>query len=172
MQKNGWAFTVSGSRRWGQEGYVDGTFYDAWAYFLGVEKKLSNRHSLAFTVYGAPTRRGMQGGTVQEVYDVVGSNYYNPNWGYQDGEKRNAKVKHYHEPMFILNDYYKLNEKTKLTTSVGYTFGTTGTTALDWYNAPIPGRIITKIFPVLNQILRTLNQHGLLPKLPRYGKQM
>ncbi len=138
MQKNGWAFTVSGSRRWGQEGYVDGTFYDAWAYFLGIEKKLSNKHSLAFTVYGAPTRRGQQGAAVQEADDAVGSNYYNPNWGYQDGEKRNAKIKHFHEPMFILNDYYKLNDKTKITTSVGYTFGTTGTTALNWYNAADP----------------------------------
>ena len=37
--KNGWAFSFSGSRRWAQEGYLPGSFYDAWGYFVGVDKK-------------------------------------------------------------------------------------------------------------------------------------
>jgi hypothetical protein len=38
MMANGWAFSISGSRRWAEEGYVPGTFYDAGAYFLSAEK--------------------------------------------------------------------------------------------------------------------------------------
>src|SRR6186713_180757 len=30
---SGWAFSFSGSRRWSQEGYIPGTFYDGWSYF-------------------------------------------------------------------------------------------------------------------------------------------
>lgn len=138
LMKNNWAITASGSRRWGDGGYVDGTFYDAWAYFLGVEKKINNQHSIAFTAFGAPTRRGMQGGTVQEVYDLLGDKYYNPNWGYQNGEKRNAKVKEFHEPMFLLNHYWTIDKKSKLTTSLAYSFGKNGTTSLNWYNASDP----------------------------------
>ncbi len=138
MMKNGFAYTISLSRRWSQEGYVEGTFYDANAWFIGLEKRFNSRHTLAFTAYGAPTRRGQQGGSVQEAYDLTGSNYYNPYWGYQDGEKRNARVKQFNEPMFILNHYWSLREQTKLTTTVAFSTGRNGTTALNWYNAADP----------------------------------
>lgn len=138
MMDNGWALTVSGSRRWGQEGYVEGTYYDGWGWFLGVERKLNDKHSLALTAFAAPVRRGMQGGSTQEAYDLTGSNYYNPNWGYQNGEKRNARERIMNQPVIILNHYWDVNEKTKVTTSASYLFGETGTTALNWYNSSDP----------------------------------
>ncbi len=138
LMENNWAITLSASRRWGNEGYVKGVFYDANAYFISVEKKLSNKHSIGLIAYGAPTKRGMQGGSVQEVYDLTGSHYYNANWGYQNGEVRNARVKQFHEPMIILSDYLDIDAKTKLTTSLAYSFGTNGNTALNWYNANDP----------------------------------
>jgi len=138
MMENNWAFTVSGSRRWGNEGFVEGTFYDGYAYFVGAERKLNSRHSLALTAYASPTKRGMSAASVQEVYDLMGNNYYNANWGYQNGEKRNARVRSSNEPMFILSHYWTVNEKTTLTSSAAYTFGTTGTTSLNWFNARDP----------------------------------
>lgn len=138
LMKNNWAFSASASRRWGEEGYVDGVWYNAWAYFFSAEKKINNQHSIAFTVLGSPTKRSQMSGSVQEVYDLTGSNYYNANWGYQMGEKRSARVKNFHEPMAIFNHYWDINESTKLTTSIGYSFGYNGTTALNWYKAPDP----------------------------------
>jgi hypothetical protein len=138
LMDNNWAFTVSGSRRWGEGGYVKGVFYDAWAYFVSIEKKINNQHSIGFTAFGSPTKRGQQGGATQEAYDLMGSNYYNPNWGMQDGEVRNARVKNFHEPMMILSHYWDINAKTKLTTSLGYSFGYNGGTALNWYNSADP----------------------------------
>ncbi|MDD3877720.1 MAG: carboxypeptidase regulatory-like domain-containing protein [Bacteroidales bacterium] len=138
LMENNWAFTVSGSRRWGNTSYVDGIFYDAWAYFGSAEKKINQKHSVALTVYGSPTKRGMQAASTQEAYDLLGTNYYNPNWGYQAGEKRNAKVKNFHEPMFILNHYWNFNDKMKLTNSIAYSWGRNGTSNLNWYNAPDP----------------------------------
>jgi len=138
LMKNNWAFTVSGSRRWGEGGYVKGVFYDAWAYFFSAEKKINDHHSIGFTSYGSPTRRGQQGGSTQEAYDLTGSNYYNPNWGYQNGEVRNAKVKNFHEPMMIFSHYWDIDKKTKITTSLAYSFGYNGATALNWYNSRDP----------------------------------
>ncbi len=135
---HGWAITVSGSRRWAEQSYIKGTFYDAWSYFASLEKKFGKNHSLNLTVYGAPTQRGQQSATVQEVYDLTGTNYYNPNWGYQNGEKRNAKVKNFHEPVFLLNHFWDISEKIKLSTAVGYTFGKDKWSALNWYNAADP----------------------------------
>lgn len=138
LMQNGWAFVVSGSRRWSEEGYVPGTFYDAYAYFVGAEKKINQKHSISFTAYGAPTSRGMQAGATQEAYDLVGSHYYNPNWGWQDGKKRSARIRNFHEPMFIMSHYWNVNEKLKLNTSAAYTFGQYGTTSLNWYNSKDP----------------------------------
>ena len=138
LMKNNWAFTFSGSRRWGNESYVKGLFYDGWAYFGAAEKKLNDKHSIALTVFGSPTKRGMQAAATQECFDLTNSHYYNPNWGYQNGEVRNAKVKNFHEPMAILNDYWTINPKLKVTNSLAYSFGKNGTSGLNWYNAPDP----------------------------------
>lgn len=138
LMKNNWAFTVSGSRRWGEGGYVKGVFYDAWAYFVSAEKKINEHHSIGFTAYGSPTVRGQQGGSTQEANDLTGSNYYNPNWGYQNGEVRNARVKNFHEPMMIFSHYWDIDNKTKITSSLAYSFGYNGGTALNWYNSADP----------------------------------
>ncbi|MBN2683269.1 MAG: TonB-dependent receptor plug domain-containing protein [Bacteroidales bacterium] len=138
MNDKGWAFTYSGSRRWSEEGYVAGTFYDAWSYFFSAEKKINSAHSLGFTVFGAPTKRGKQGVVTQEVLDYAGTNYYNPYWGYQNGEKRNAAVSNFHQPMALFTHYWKINEKSKLTSSAGYSFGRGGSTALNWDNTGDP----------------------------------
>lgn len=138
MMKNGWAIVASGSRRWANEGYVEGTFYDAWGYFLSVEKKFNKKHSLGLIAYGSPNKRGRNGVSTQEAYDLAGTNYYNPYWGYQDGEKRNSRIGNYHQPMFMLSHYWTIDDKTSLTSTVYYTFGRGGSTALDWYDAADP----------------------------------
>lgn len=138
LMNNNWAVTASGSRRWGQEGYIGGTFYDAWAFYLGLERKINDQHSIELTAFVSPVRRGMQGGSVQEIYDMLGANHYSPNWGYQEGEVRNSRVRTMNQPVMILNHYWKYNMRTNITTTVSYMFGKTGTTALNWYNSADP----------------------------------
>lgn len=136
--EGGWAVSLSASRRWAEEGYIDGTFYDAWGYFMSVDKKLNDRHSLNFTAFGAPSKRGRSGASVEEMYELADDRYYNPNWGFQNGEKRNARVANVHQPMGILRHDWQLSRKTSLLTAVGYQFGRNGSTALDWYDARDP----------------------------------
>lgn len=138
MSKKGWAFSVSGSRRWANEGYVPGTYYNGWGYFLGVDKRIGQNHLLSLTAFGAPTENGRQGPAVQEMMDLAGTNYYNPNWGYQNGKKRNASVGKTHQPIAILTHDFRINNNTTLTTALGYSFGDRSVTALDWYNAADP----------------------------------
>lgn len=54
--KGGWAVSLSYSRRWADEGYVKGTFYDGHSYFLSVEKIINSKHSLSLTGFGAMTK--------------------------------------------------------------------------------------------------------------------
>jgi hypothetical protein len=138
MMENNWSFAVSASRRVGEEGYVQATTYDAWAYLLSVEKKINSKHSIAFTAFASPSERGMQNGSTEEVYNLTGNNYYNSNWGWQDGKKRNSRVRKSHQPVLTLNHFWQIDEKTNLTTSLGYVFGRDGQYALSWGEADDP----------------------------------
>jgi hypothetical protein len=149
---NGWAFTVSGSHRWAQEGYIEGTHYDAYAYFVAAEKKFNDQHSLAFTTFGAPRDRGKRGGAPQIFYDKTGTNYYNPYWGYQSGEKRNSRIAHEHKPYFLLNHYWTPNEKIRINTGLAYTYGIRGETRLTWYDANDPRPTYYKKLPFYQDI--------------------
>ena len=61
FNEKGWAIAANLTYRWAKEGYVEGTFYNALSYFLGVQKKWDNGHSLSLSTWGNPTERASQG---------------------------------------------------------------------------------------------------------------
>ena len=130
LLKNNWAYVISLGRRWGNEGYQDATIYDANSFFLSVEKKLNEKHSLNFTGIYSPNRRGKSSPNTQEVYDLKDIKY-NEYWGWQDGKKRNSRIKEVEEPLFMLNHYWDVSSKTTLNTNIAYQFGKLGNSRLD-----------------------------------------
>jgi len=138
LMPNGWAFAASAVVRWADEGLVEGTFYNSVGYFLSAEKVFNKRHSLSLITFGAPTQRAQQGGVTQEVYDLAGSIYYNPYWGYQDGVKRNSRVVKSFDPTAILNHDFKINDKQRLRTGVAFHYSLYSNSAVGFYNAPDP----------------------------------
>jgi hypothetical protein len=138
LLENNWAFTGSYSRRWSQEGYLEGTFYDAHSLFFAAEKKINEQHSLNFTALDAIYSRGVGGGSTQEAYDLAGSNYYNPYWGYQEDGKRNSRVRSSNKPLLTLAHNWDLNNRTNIRSTAGYWFGKGGYTALNWQDAEDP----------------------------------
>jgi hypothetical protein len=139
LRDDGWAFTAAIGGRYSDEGVVDGTFYRNVSYALGVEKQWAGgNHSISFTTFGSPVQRGQQGASFQEVYDLVGDNLYNPNWGYQNGKKRNSRVVKAYDPTAIVSHIWKINRNTTLNTGLGVHYGRYGGTALNWYDAPDP----------------------------------
>lgn len=138
MLDNGWAYAFSFSTRQGGNDWINGTYYNAYGYFASVEKQLNRCHRFALTVLGAPTQRGVQNASTQEVYDMVGSNYYNSNWGYQVDKKRNARIRNFHEPIAMLQYFYTPNPTSTLMATASYRFGRNGYSALDWYDGADP----------------------------------
>lgn len=139
LKENGWAFTSSIGGRYSHEGAIDGTFYNNISLALSAEKQWQGgKHSLSMVAFVSPVQRGQQGSSLQEVYDLTGNNLYNPNWGYQDGKKRNAKVVTAFDPTAIISHVWKINDQITLTTGLGTHYARYGNTALNWYNAPDP----------------------------------
>ncbi len=138
LNKKGWAFSISGSRRWADEGYSDGTYYDGWSFFGAVDKRFNDRHLVSFAAFATPTENGRQGASVQEMVDLAGNIFYNPYWGYQNGKKRNASIARTFQPIGILTHDWKITDKTTLVTAASITYGNRSVTGLDWYNAADP----------------------------------
>ncbi|NHM06080.1 TonB-dependent receptor [Flavobacterium sp. CYK-4] len=137
MNAKGWAFVVSASRRWAEEGYFEGTDYSANSLFASVEKKFNDHHSLNFTSIYAQNYRGKNSPNTQEVTDIAGVKY-NSYWGWQDGEKRNSRVKTVEEPILMLSHYWKFNSKTSLNTNLSYQIGKIGNSRLDFQGQDNP----------------------------------
>ena len=138
VQDNGWSYAFSISTRQGNNAYVNGVYYNAFGYFAAVEKQFNAQHRLSLTLLGAPTERGAQQASTQEAYDLVGNNYYNPNWGWQAGKRRNARVRDYHEPLALLNYTFDITDRTQLNLATSLRFGKNGYSALTWYGGPDP----------------------------------
>jgi hypothetical protein len=139
MQKNGWAYSFSMSRRLAfNQGFIEGTHYDAYSYFVSIDKKLNDKHTLNFVTLGAPLRRGRSGPAIQEMIDLSDNRFYNPNWGFQNGEVRNTREDRIHQPIITLRHDWQINKNTKIFSTIGMQTGKFGTTRLDWYLAPDP----------------------------------
>lgn len=132
MMSNGWAFTGSVGYRWANEGFVEGTFYNSFSYLFGFEKRFNDRHSLSFTTWGSPTERAQQGSSTEEAYWLANDHYYNPNWGYQNGKKRNARVVNSFEPTAILTWDFDIDDRTSLSTSFSGKYSMYANSALGW----------------------------------------
>ncbi|MEH6536954.1 MAG: TonB-dependent receptor [Psychroserpens sp.] len=130
LLKGGWSYSVLGSRRFGNEGYVDGTLYDSNSFFAAVEKKINDKHSINFTGIYAQNRRGRSTAITDEVLTLKGRQY-NPFWGTQDGDIRNSRVREIKEPILMLNHFWNISSKTNLNTNIAYQFGKIGNTRID-----------------------------------------
>jgi len=128
--KGDWYFSVLASRRFGEEGYTDGTLYDANSLSIMVEKKINDNHSLNLTSFYTPNRRGLSEPLTAEAVRLR-SNKYNPNWGYQNGEKRNSQIREIEQPVFMLNHYWKLKEGVNLNTNASFSGGKFSTTRIN-----------------------------------------
>ena len=138
MLDSGWSYAFNVSARLGGNDWIDGVYYRSFAYYAAVDKKFDKTHHLSFVFFGTPGERGAQNASTQEVYDLVGSNMYNSNWGYQNGKVRNTRVRKTHEPVTFLKYDFTPSDAFHASATLLYRFGKNGYTALDWYDAQDP----------------------------------
>ena len=135
---NGWSYAVNASVRAGGNDWIKGVYYRNFALYGGVEKNLDDLHRFSLVWFATPGQRGAQNASTQEVYDLMGDNMYNANWGYQNGRVRNARVRKTFEPVTILHYEYTPSPEFQTEATLLWRTGRNGYTALDWYDAADP----------------------------------
>lgn len=129
LMKNGWAITVLGSHKWG-DGYIQGTWFNSWNYFVNISKRFNDRHQLSLTAFGAPqkhVKRSTQDGLTIMGYQTKAKQYmdgespyrYNPTYGFDlNGQQRSSNLNTYHKPQISLAHNWQINDKSALSTTV------------------------------------------------------
>ncbi|MBQ0077271.1 MAG: TonB-dependent receptor [Bacteroidales bacterium] len=135
---NGWSYAVNASIRMGGNDWVEGVYYKSLGLYAGAEKKINNENRLALFAFVTPGERGAQNASTQEVYDLMGDNMYNSNWGYQNGKVRNSRVRRTFEPVIGLKYDYTPSHDFNASATLLWRTGRNGYTALDWYDAMAP----------------------------------
>ena len=145
----GWAYSASLTYRWAnmETANVEGTFYNALSYFFGVEKIINDKHSLSLVTWGNPTERAAQSASTDEMYWIANNNFYNPNWGYQDGKKRSARIVNSFTPSALLTWDFKINNDMKLVTSLLGKYSMYSSTRLNYNNATNPAPDYYSLMP-------------------------
>ncbi len=135
---NDFAFSFSGSVRYAAEGYIEGTYQQAYAYYAAAEKRFGESRRLSLSILASPSLRGGTGSSVAEVYEITGDNFFNPNWGLQDGKVRNAREYRTNQPVISLGYEWAPSVRTNWTTNVVGIVGRNGQTRLERADAPNP----------------------------------
>jgi len=137
IHKNGWNYLLAFNMRYSAQGYYPGTYYNGLGYLVSAEKKFK-RNVLSIAVFGSDYETGRQTAAVKETFGLSNTNFYNPQWGFQNGRRRNANVFHSFLPTATINYKAVFSDKLYWNTSVGVTIGKVSSTGLEWYNAPDP----------------------------------
>ncbi len=129
MLKHGWAITVLGSHKWG-DGYIQGTDFTSYNYFVNVSKRINDAHQLSLTAFGAPqthNKRGNKDGLSIIQYqtyakEVMGNESpyrYNATFGYDlQGQVRSSNRNTYHKPQVSLAHIWQIDKKSSLSTTI------------------------------------------------------
>ncbi len=129
LMKNGWAVTVQGSKKWG-DGYIQGTAFSAYSYFVNISKRINDAHQLSLTAFGAPQehdQRNSNNGLSIMNYQLYAKEYmngespyrYNATYGFdRHGKQRTSNHNFYHKPQISLAHIWKIDKKSSLSTTV------------------------------------------------------
>jgi len=132
LMDNGLSASVLLGRTAG-DGYIDGTKFEGFNYFIGLGYKPNEKHDLQFIVTGAPQQHNQRGFAPSlNSYLQFGSNgtdpniKYNSDWGIRNGKEDTFGGNFYHKPVVSLNWDYDISDKSKFSAIAYASFGRGG----------------------------------------------
>ena len=131
LMENGFATSILLSRTAG-DGYIRGTEFEGYNYFLSFGWDKGNGHNVQFTFTGAPQTHNQRTTSffnmaTLEDYREFGDKY-NYNHGFLDGQEFGWRKNFYHKPIAFVNWDWEMNDNMKLSTAAYVSFGRGGGT--------------------------------------------
>ncbi len=119
--------TMQGTRTQGM-GFVDGTEFLGYSYYLNIAKKINSSHLFTFSVIGAKQEHGQRQNRlkIEDFRQSPNGIRQNNDWGILAGEVLWVEDNFYHKPQIALNHYWTINPTTDVATTAYISFGTGG----------------------------------------------
>lgn len=184
LMDSGFSTSVLFSRTTG-DGYVDGTQFEGYNYFLAFGYKLNENNDVQLTITGAPQWHH------QRSYAPVLGDYlkyssrnstntnpdtkYNSDWGYLDGEEFSWRRNFYHKPIASLNWDFNISDVSSISSVLYASVGRGGGTGeIGRINGgkQYYGQFKTEDGIVRNDDIYSWNTGGTVPDFanPNYGQ--
>lgn len=138
LMANDWAITLLGSKTTGN-GYIQGTEFESYSYFVNISKSLGDAHQLSFTAFAAPQWHNQRNNSNSANSDKLRIDQwqeqplkykYNPSYGFDMNGQRKVSFRNYYDkPQISLNHFWTINDKTSLSTALYMSIGNGGGTS-------------------------------------------
>jgi len=130
LNKDGWAMTLLGAKTWG-DGYIKGTQFEGYSYFVNISKIINDKHQLSFTAFGAPQWHNQRYNgdmmLITEWEKLKDGKRFNPTYGFDaNGQQKTGNYNYYHKPQLSLNHFWTIDEKSSLSTALYMSLGNGG----------------------------------------------
>ncbi|MEG1615616.1 MAG: TonB-dependent receptor [Bacteroidales bacterium] len=131
MNEKGWAFSALGAKTWG-DGYIQGTSFSSYAWFVNISKRIGDNHSLSLTGTGSPQGHNKRYDKLtiaewekQESVGTGAGTRYNATYGFDaNGKERvGTNYNYYHKPQISLNHIWDINDKSNLSSTLYVSIG-------------------------------------------------
>lgn len=156
LLKDKFGFVLAGSYKSG-DGFVQGTYLQAWSYFVKLQWKINAKHLLSIGANGAPQSHGQRNfkttigvfnkdlasdlGIQNTDSNMYASGFLNLNSAEKDrsynyevaklnGQDFYVSNNYYHKPLFNLNHFWNKNEKLNISTVAYASLGFGGGTGM------------------------------------------
>lgn len=135
---DGWDYSAAIDARTGRDLVTEGVFTHALSGAMRVTKRWAAGMRLTLLAVVPPSMRGLRSMSTEEAFELTGNRQYNPSWGLQNGEVRNARIGRECVPLCVVSYAMPLMESTKLEATLGAEAGWSEYSTLGWYDARTP----------------------------------
>lgn len=130
LTEKNWAITLLGSKRSGN-GYIQGTEFEAYSYFINISKRITDAHQVSFTAFSAPQWHNQRNNsdrlTIAEWQKQPLKYKYNASYGFDmNGQRKKSSYNYYNKPQISLNHSWTIDEKSSLSNVIYASIGNGG----------------------------------------------
>ncbi len=122
----------------GRDSFVEGGFRNTLSPSFTLNRIFGRDHLLEVSGSLYYSMRGLQMGSVSETFELLGTPYYNPSWGYYNGQVRNSRVRRQFAPNVEVAYRRPIAPQTQLVVRAKGSYEREANSSLGWYNASTP----------------------------------
>ncbi len=136
--QSGWYLQSSIWAQSGRDMFVEGLFRNSVNPSLRLSRTFDKDRILTILAEATISDRSLQYGSTAEAFSLIGSNYYNPAWGFYNGEVRSSRIVRRREPSIDIHYQHPLSATSTLVARGAASYSHSANSSIGWYNANTP----------------------------------